>query len=267
MLRKAGDYFGEGALLHPMKIRSASIRCVTPVHAIEVSREYFEKYMDADEDLKLSLREKVRHRKRQRANALLLLERSLEEQVASRNEYIFTEDDPGDEMYILEEGQVVASLKGHKVFSVRKRGDIFGERSLIFNGRKRNVSAQCKSETCKLHVLHSRDFHKILKAHPLMKESIREICLRREFQKAICVLTQKSFPENERDLRKAFDAVDKDKSGHLELRKIRNAIKKMDPAFTDHEIGDILKSLDLDDSGDISWAEFKRIFGMDTDSQ
>jgi CRP-like cAMP-binding protein len=32
------DFFGEGALLNPKKIRSASIRCVTPVHAIEVSR-------------------------------------------------------------------------------------------------------------------------------------------------------------------------------------------------------------------------------------
>jgi hypothetical protein len=36
---------GEGALLHPQKLRSASIRCVTPVHAIEVNREYFEKYL------------------------------------------------------------------------------------------------------------------------------------------------------------------------------------------------------------------------------
>jgi serine/threonine protein kinase len=48
-LRKAGESFGEGALLHPKKIRSASIRTVTPVHAIEISREYFEKYLATEE--------------------------------------------------------------------------------------------------------------------------------------------------------------------------------------------------------------------------
>ena len=48
-IRKAGDCFGEGALLHPKQIRSASIRCITPVHAIEISREYFEKFLATDE--------------------------------------------------------------------------------------------------------------------------------------------------------------------------------------------------------------------------
>lgn len=35
-LRKSGEFFGEGALLNPGKIRSASIRCLTPVQAIEI---------------------------------------------------------------------------------------------------------------------------------------------------------------------------------------------------------------------------------------
>lgn len=48
-IRKAGDCFGEGALLHPKQIRSASIRCITPVHAIEINREYFEKFLATDE--------------------------------------------------------------------------------------------------------------------------------------------------------------------------------------------------------------------------
>jgi len=58
-VRSTGDFFGEGALLHPKQIRSASIRCLTPVHAIEISREYFEKYLASDENIKMNLREKV----------------------------------------------------------------------------------------------------------------------------------------------------------------------------------------------------------------
>ena len=40
--RGQGDFFGEGALLHPHGIRSATIKCQTPVHALEISREYFD---------------------------------------------------------------------------------------------------------------------------------------------------------------------------------------------------------------------------------
>jgi len=54
-----------------------------------------------------------------------------------------------------------------------------------------------------------------------------------------------------------------DKSGAIELREIRNMLKHFDPAYTEQCIRDILQSLDLDDSGKVSWAEFKRIFGMD----
>lgn len=262
VLRKPGDYFGEGALIDPTRIRSASIRCVTPVHAIEVNREYFEKYMASDYDLKLNLREMNKSRKRQRANALLQLQKSLEEKVALRNEYIFTENAPGDELYILEEGRVDTTLKGLKVFSVWRRGDIFGESSLIF-GRTRNVAAQCKSDECKLHVLRSRDFHTFVDSHPSMKESIRDMCLRREFQKAVCFMTQKPFPENEKDLRKVFDAVDRKKSGKLELQNIRNLIKRLDKRFTENQIRDILKTMDIDESGVVCWEEFKRLFEME----
>lgn len=50
-VRKTGESFGEGALLHPEQIRSASIRTLTPVHAIEISRDYFEKYISTDEGM------------------------------------------------------------------------------------------------------------------------------------------------------------------------------------------------------------------------
>ena len=47
-IRNAGEFFGEGALLNPKKIRSATIKTLTPVHVMEISRDYFEKYMASD---------------------------------------------------------------------------------------------------------------------------------------------------------------------------------------------------------------------------
>lgn len=263
ILRTPGAYFGEGALMDPKKIRSASIRCVTPVHAIEVSREYFEKYMAEDNDLKANLREVNNSRKQQRANAVLQLQQSLEAKTVQRGDFIFREKEPGDELYILETGQVDTTINGHKVYSVRQKGDIFGEHSLVFR-RPRNSSAQCQSEECKLHVLKSDDFNQILKSHPSMKDSIRNMCLRREFQKGVCVKSRRPFPDNQDDLRAAFDAVDVDKIGRLEYRNVRNVIERLDSRFTEGEIRDILQSLDLDDNGAVTWEEFKLIFGMET---
>lgn len=249
--------------MDPKKIRSASIRCVTPVHAIEVSREYFEKYMAEDNDLKANLREVNNSRKQQRANAVLQLQQSLEAKTVQRGDFIFREKEPGDELYILETGQVDTTINGHKVYSVRQKGDIFGEHSLVFR-RPRNSSAQCQSEECKLHVLKSDDFNQILKSHPSMKDSIRNMCLRREFQKGVCVKSRRPFPDNQDDLRAAFDAVDVDKIGRLEYRNVRNVIERLDSRFTEGEIRDILQSLDLDDNGAVTWEEFKLIFGMET---
>jgi CRP-like cAMP-binding protein len=264
VVKKPGDFFGEGALISQDGLRTASIRCLTPVHVIEVGREYFDKFLNDDYDLKLHLREMNFTRRRERANAMLEVQHCLKYQTVRRNEFIFTEKDLDAELYLLDVGHVDITMNGQKVFSVRRHGDIFGEHSLIF-GRPRNVAAQCRSETCKLHVLSARDFDAIVNLHPSMKSSLQNLFNRREFQKAVCRMTYKPFPENEVDLRRAFDTVDKNHTGKLELDNIRNAIKELDPAYTEADVLGILTSLDLDESGEVSWPEFKRLFGMDSE--
>lgn len=261
-LRTPGDFFGEGALLHPKKIRSASIRCLTPVHAIEISREYFEKYMASDSNVKLNLREKDKSRKRQRAKAMLRLQNSMEERTYPNNTTLFKVGDEGEELFILEEGNIDISVQNHHVFTLHP-GEMCGEHSLLL-GKPRNTTATCKSPNgCKVHVLRSRDFFALLDSHPGMKESLRDICLRREFQKAMCSSTKHSFPRTESELMKAFYAIDTNKSGSLELPNIRDLIVQFDPSYTDDDIIAILNTLDLDETGSVSWDEFKRIFGMD----
>jgi CRP-like cAMP-binding protein len=258
IMSKPGDFFGEGALLSPNKIRSASIRCLTPVHVIEIDRAYFEKYMASDKELKLNLREKDKTRKRQRAKALLNLQQSMDRRNFRKGEHIFREGDVGDELYFLEKGQVDVSVLGNTVFEVDK-GGLVGMHSVVF-GRPRNTTATCISESCKFHVLRKTEFASFLKNHPSLKESIRDMCLRREFQKAVCLKTKRPFPRNEKELREAFDTVDHAHVGALKLRNIRALIQEFEPSFTEDDIQDILHSLDLDESGEVSWTEFKKIF-------
>lgn len=264
-VRHTGDCFGEGALLHPKKIRSASIRCLTPVHAIEISREYFEKYLASDENVKLNLREKDKGRKRQRAKTILQLQQNMKEKTIGKGEAVFRVGEQGNELYVLEEGLINLSLEGHTVSSVHP-GEMTGEHSLIF-GKPRNVDAICVSDKCKMQSLRAKDFYLLLDSHPSLKEGIRDICYRREFQKALCFKLNKCFPRNEEELKEAFDAIDTGKTGVIELRHVRTMIQRFDATYTEEDVRDILNSLALHEPGKVTWAEFLHIFGMDKDQE
>lgn len=247
--------------MNPDGIRSATIRCVTPVHAIEVPREYFEKYLAADMDVNLDLRAEDKNRKRQRVKSILQLQKNLEQKDFSRNEVIFRTGESANDLYIMEEGRAEISVEGgHKVFTVEP-GTMWGEFSLLF-GKPRNVTATCVTDVCKTHVLGGRNFHKLLQRQPTLKENLREICLRREFQKALCVSTGKEFPRTEEELRATFDVFATKSTGSIELETIRQMLQKLDPTYTEQDVRDILQSVDLAASGSLEWEEFKRVFDM-----
>lgn len=259
--RSQGDFFGEGALLNPKKTRSASIKCVTPIHAIEISREYFEKYLaNAESGLFLNLREKDKTRKRNRAKAILRLQQNLKPMVLKRGEYLYKEGEKGDALYILEEGGLDVTC-GNKTVFQPKPGDFCGEHALLM-AKPRNTSAVCTSDTCKVFKMKERDFFFLLDAAPHLKESLREICLRREFQKALVVKTKKSFP-SVADLKEAYDSACDAANGTITLDNLRDMLHKLDPSMSDIEIEGVLKSLDLTDTGVVSFDEFKQVFGMD----
>ena len=258
--RSQGDFFGEGALLHPKRIRSATIRCVTPVHAIEISREYFGKYLASSETgLTLNLREKDRTRKRNRAKTILRLQHNLQQKEVKGGDYLFKVGEEGDALYILEEGLVHVFVDGNVVFTV-KPGDLCGEHSLIL-GRPRNTSAMCVTDKCKFQVMKDRDFYSLYDSSSSMRDSLRELCMRREFQKALVRKTKKSFPSVE-CLKQAFDAAG-DGTGVLSLDALRDLLISFDPTLSEREIMDTLESMDVLKGGAVTFNEFKLIFGMD----
>jgi len=256
--RSQNDFFGEGALLHPKKIRSASIKCVTPVNAISISREYFDKYL-ASSGLTQDLKEKDKTRKRNRAKTILRLQKNLKPISVKNGDALFRCGEEAESLFILENGKVDILVGGKKVFNV-SAGDIFGEHSLIMS-RPRNTSAVCRSNNCLVYEMKERDFYEIYTSSTQVRTSLRELCFRREFQKALVKKTGKEFPSI-RDLREVFDAADPDKTGLLEIDQVAVVLKSFDPSLTESEIQEVLNALDLNDSGKISFHEFKLIFGM-----
>jgi Ca2+-binding EF-hand superfamily protein len=97
---------------------------------------------------------------------------------------------------------------------------------------------------------------------PISQVSLRRICLRREFQKALVFKTRTDFPSM-KDLRTVFDAADKDKIGYLTTDGVRGLLQSFDNSLSEDEIRDIVDSIDLDESGKISFEKFRTMFSLD----
>jgi CRP-like cAMP-binding protein len=70
--------------------------------------------MASSDGLVLSLREKDKIRKRNRAKALLKLQSGMIKEVSKEGEKLYKEGDAGDSMYIVEEGKVDVTTSGHR---------------------------------------------------------------------------------------------------------------------------------------------------------
>lgn len=255
-----GDFFGEGVLVKKEGGRSATIKCLTPVHAIEIGRDYFEKYVADGFEIELALIERDRLRRQERAKSILRLQNHLNSEVIRNGDYVYRKWEDGDDIFLLEEGLVDIDVDGNNVYTV-KAGELLGEYSMIF-GRNRNTNARCVSDRCKIEVMELKDFEGMIKSNPSIRDGLRDVVFRREFKKALAFATKKPFPSTEAELKEAFEKIDLDKSGLINFDEIRVLLREMDKTFTDDDIAQILESLDLDGAGKIQWAEFKRIFGM-----
>ncbi len=255
-----GDFFGEGVLVKKEGGRSATIKCLTPIHAIEIGRDYFEKYVADGFEIELALIERDRLRRQERAKSILRLQDRLNSEVIGKGDYVYMKWEDGDDIFLLEDGLVDIDVDGNSVYTV-KAGELLGEYSMIF-GRNRNTNARCVSEKCKIEVMELKDFEGMIKSNPSIRDGLRDVVFRREFKKALAYATKKPFPSTEAELKEAFEKIDLDKSGLINFDEIRVLLQEMDKTFTDDDIAQILESLDLDGAGKIQWAEFKRIFGM-----
>lgn len=255
-----GDFFGEGVLLKKDGRRTATIKCITPLHAIEIGRDYFEKYVADGFEIELALIERDRLRRQERAKVILGLQHHLDSERIEKGDYVYTKREDGDDIFLLEEGLIDIDVDGHYVYTV-KAGELLGEYSMIF-GRNRNTSARCVSDHCKIEVMELKKFERIVNSNSSIRDGLRDVVFRREFKKALVYATEKAFPQTEKELKEVFEKIDLDDSGLIDFDEIRVLLRKMDKSFTDSDIAQILESLDLDGAGKIQWAEFKRIFGM-----
>lgn len=119
----------------------------------------------------------------------------------------------------------------------------------------------CASDVCRLHVMKGVDFLAVIDSSPELASSLRNMCRKRLFKKAVKSYSlEKTRGLTKDDIVAAFYDADVDRSGSLNLDEVRRLMHRMDPSYPMEEIRELLKFVDVDEDGKISLEEFKNVF-------
>ena len=61
---------------------------------------------------------------------------------------------------------------------------------------------------------------------------------------------------NEKEIREAFRAIDRDGNGFISVAELRHTMTKLDEKISDEEVDEIIKEADLDKDGQVNYEEF-----------
>ena len=259
---RAGDFFGEGSLLNEENKRFTSAKCATPVDVIEIKREDFDRYMGASEQAKTDLRLKWRARSLTYAKNLLRLQKNVKVKTYKKGDVVYREGDTGSYMYRVddEDGGTLEVSHNGTVVHRYEAGDSFGESSILFH-RPRSSTVTCASETCRLYEMKGEDFLAVIESSPEMAASLRNMCRKRLFKKAVKNFSLEAHRGlSDDDIVAVFHDADVDCSGTLDLDEVKRLMHRMDPKFPLEEIKALLRFVDVDEDGQITLEEFKRLF-------
>ena len=183
---RAGEYFGEMALLHGGP-RTATVRCSSEVTALRLARDDFQRLVQETPELGDALELRVRHRAlhnflREFSELgevpLPVLRAVLEDLVPvtfAAGDVIVREGEPAGPMYIVQSGRlrVFRDVEGRpRNLAFLRAGDFFGERSSLL-GVARNASVQAITE-CRLLALAPGQLARLAAAHPELRRVLDE---------------------------------------------------------------------------------------------
>ena len=119
----------------------------------------------------------------------------------------------------------------------------------------------CASDTCRLQEMAGEDFLTLVESSPGMAASLRNMCRKRLFKKAVKAYSlEKNRGLTDEDIVAAFHDADIDNSGSLNQAEVTRLMRRMDPKFPEEDIRALLKFVDVDEDGKISLEEFKSLF-------
>lgn len=108
---------------------------------------------------------------------LTLIAKALEQVSFSANETIITTGDHGEEMYIVDHGEVVVLDDQEEPVAILKHGQCFGEIALLMEVTR--TAKVTTSNYCDAYRFKKKDFLRISRSHPELELSLRQVMERR----------------------------------------------------------------------------------------
>jgi ATP-binding cassette subfamily B protein len=193
---RAGDAFGERALLEPDSKRTATVRASSPVETLQLDRAVFQAIVRSNPAVEEYVRLRVRHHElrdflrvhsafaKLPADGLRELLAGLQPLAVAAGELVIRQGDPAGPMYVVREGHLRAWIHRDGVREDRaylRKGDFFGEVSLL-RGTARTASVEAVSD-CELLVLGPELFSRLIEEHPRFREQIEQRVAQYDYKK------------------------------------------------------------------------------------
>jgi len=178
-----------------------------------------------------------------------------------RGSYIVKVGDIAQEMFFIIEGQVEYVDAKYHVFSHGNAGEFFGELGLLYS-IPRTASVRAATDVTAL-ILKKGDFNDIRAKNEVISKTVEAIAAKRfnrfkyELVKLAFLPDGQNFDENQvQSFREAFYRYTEDR-GRLDLVGLKRLLTDMSgKEFSDPEVANMLKSLDADRDGVISFEDF-----------
>jgi HlyB family type I secretion system ABC transporter len=193
---RAGDAFGERALLEEGSKRTATVRASSPVEVLTLDRSLFAALVRTnpavEQYVELHIR---RHELRDflrsysafdqlPGEALAQMLDGLEPVQAKAGEMVIRQGDPPGPLYVVRSGHLRAFI-GQEDRAFLRRGDFFGEVSL-FRSTPRTASVQAVSD-CDLLALGPELFERLLAEHPEFRKQIEQRISQYDYKRSVRV--------------------------------------------------------------------------------
>ena len=219
---RAGEYFGENALLEGARTRNVTIRCVTPCEVVKLSKADFEAGIGSQKPTEPDsaggifawgrLGERVRSRhtappppsgsdeELQRRKLISFIRMVCRQQRRSLNEgeAIFRAGDPSTRFYILSSGELAVRSSGGddgaaaaasdgvsgggNVLGTIRAGEGFGEMSLLSREPRHTKTVVCDAPKCDVVEILGDDFMRLVEKSRVVRQSFERLHSKRQAQ-------------------------------------------------------------------------------------
>ena len=184
---RAGDVFGERALLAPDRRRTATVRASSPVEALRLDRAVFDALVRSEPQVRRYVDLHIRRHEIRDflcqytafadlpPEGLRQLLDGLTARSVSAGEMVIRQGEPAGPMYVVRHGRLRAYVDRDGAREQRshlRRGDFFGEVSLL-RGTDRTASVEAVTD-CELWALEPQLFAQLVAEHPKFRERIEQ---------------------------------------------------------------------------------------------